>query len=45
MKFLLIVLVIHFIVEMIAKKREKRSVQDDHGKIERTVHPAEFDLR
>jgi hypothetical protein len=45
MKFLLIVLVIHFIGELITSKRKNTAGKNDEKKEMRSIHPAEYELR
>ncbi|MEI9806735.1 MAG: hypothetical protein WDO16_01980 [Bacteroidota bacterium] len=45
MKFLMIVLAVHFVAEMVSTKR-KEMISDHAGeKDERILHPAEFHMR
>jgi hypothetical protein len=45
MKFLLIVLAIHFAGEVIATKRKNKSARDDDRQKSGAAHPAEYELR
>ncbi|HEY6503669.1 MAG TPA: hypothetical protein VIZ28_06845 [Chitinophagaceae bacterium] len=45
MKFLMIVLAIHFIGEVLSVKREKRNDNKEDEKGCKPLHPAEFDMR
>ncbi|HEX7845763.1 MAG TPA: hypothetical protein VF476_08205 [Chitinophagaceae bacterium] len=45
MKFLLVVLAIHFIVELISNRKANNSDNKAEELDEETRHPAEFDLR
>jgi hypothetical protein len=44
MKFLMIVLAVHFVAEMISNKRKDNS-NDAGEKTKRVLHPAEFNVR
>ena len=45
MKFLMIVLAVHFVAEMISNKRKQINNDDACEKEEKILHPAEFDMR
>lgn len=45
MKFLLAVLIIHFIVELIINRKKENSSNDTEVMNELTRHPAEYELR
>lgn len=45
MKFLLIVLIIRFLIELVSHKKNKAPVKDADVISERILHPAEFELR
>jgi hypothetical protein len=45
MKFLLIVLAIHFIGELVSNKRKKDNIIETGEKDEMIRHPAEFEIR
>ncbi len=45
MKFLLVVLAIHFIGELISNKRKDKRIIEADEMNERVYHPAEYELR
>ncbi len=45
MKFLLIVLMIHFIGELITSKRKNDTAGKDEKQSMKSMHPAEYELR
>jgi Na+-transporting methylmalonyl-CoA/oxaloacetate decarboxylase gamma subunit len=42
MKFLMIVLAVHFVAEMISNKVKEKAKDEE---TDRVIHPAEFDMR
>lgn len=45
MKFLLIVLAVHLVVEFFTNRKTKQKTEVNYNTDEITIHPAEFDLR
>ena len=45
MKFLLVVLAVHLVIEWISGKKNTKKVQDDGTMNEKVHHPAEYELR
>jgi len=45
MKFLMIVLAVHFVAEVIGNKRKEMIGDKAGGKEEKILHPAEFNMR
>ena len=45
MKFLMIVLAVHFVAEVISNKRKEMTDNKAGEKEEKILHPAEFDMR
>jgi hypothetical protein len=45
MKFLMIVLAVHFVAEVIGNRRKEINDNRADGKDEKILHPAEFNMR